>query len=58
MCYIIITLRKEGKAMVTIKHEHGHYTIYVNGDFYCTAETREEAEREKRQAKEEKEKSG
>lgn len=44
--------------MVTIKHEYGHYTIYVNGNFYCTADTREEAEREKQQAEKELEQSG
>lgn len=36
--------------MVTIKHEYGHYTTYVNGNFYCTADTREEAEHDKEQA--------
>ena len=45
--------QKEGETMVTIKHEHGHYTIYVNGNFYCTVDTREEAEREKQQAEKE-----
>ncbi len=44
--------------MITIKHEHDHYTIYVNGDFYCTAETREEAEHDKEQAEKELNKPG
>ncbi len=44
--------------MITIRHEHGHYTIYVNGAFYCTADTREEAERDKEQAEKELNKSG
>lgn len=51
-------IAKEGKTMVTIKYEYGHYTIYVNGNFYCTADTREEAEREKQQAEKELEQSG
>ena len=30
----------------TIKPERGYFTVYVNGKFYCTADTWAEAERE------------
>ena len=30
----------------TIKPERGYFTVYVNGNFYCTADTWSEAERE------------
>lgn len=33
--------------MITIKSENGHYTIYKNNQFQCTADTRVEAEKEK-----------
>ena len=29
-----------------IKCEHGHYVVYVNGKFYCSADTYSEAKRE------------
>lgn len=29
-----------------IKPERGYFTVYVNGNFYCTADTWSEAERE------------
>lgn len=29
-----------------IKCEHGHYVVYVNGKFYCSADTYSETERE------------
>lgn len=29
----------------------GHYEVYVNGQFYCSADTREEAVTEMEQAK-------
>lgn len=29
-----------------IKHEDGHYTVYINGKFYCTSDTYHEAEME------------
>lgn len=29
-----------------IKCEHGHYVVYVDGKFYCSADTCGEAERE------------
>ena len=29
-----------------IVHEKGHYTVYVNGEFFCSADTHLEAERE------------
>lgn len=31
---------------VKIIHERGHYTVYVDGEFYCTADTYAEAARE------------
>lgn len=30
----------------TIKPERGYFTVYVNGNFFCTADTWSEAERE------------
>lgn len=30
----------------TIKQVRGHYEIYINGKFYCSADTHEEAARE------------
>ena len=30
----------------TIEQERGYFTVYVNGNFYCTADTWSEAERE------------
>ena len=30
----------------TIKQERGYFTVYVNGNFYCTADTWPEAVRE------------
>ena len=29
-----------------IVHENGHYAVYVDGEFFCSADTRLEAERE------------
>ena len=29
-----------------IKQAHGHYEIYCNGEFYCSADTYGEAEKE------------
>lgn len=29
-----------------IKCEYGHYVVYVDGKFYCSADTYSEAERE------------
>ena len=29
-----------------IKCEHGHYVVYVDGKFYCSADTYRKAERE------------
>ena len=29
-----------------IKREYEHFVVYINGNFYCTADTRDEAERE------------
>lgn len=29
-----------------IKGEHGHYVVYVDGKFYCSADTYSEAESE------------
>lgn len=31
---------------IKIVHEHGHYVAYVNGKFYCTADTYAEAAKE------------
>ena len=31
---------------VKIIHERGHYAVYVDGEFYCTADTYAEAARE------------
>ncbi len=36
-----------------VVHERGHYSVYCNGEVYCTASTRAEAEREKREAEKE-----
>ena len=30
----------------TIEQERGYYAVYINGNFYCTADTHYEAERE------------
>lgn len=30
----------------TIKQNHGHYDLYINGTFYCSADTYTEAVRE------------
>lgn len=35
-----------------IVHEHGHYAIYINGELYCTADTRKEANEEINELKE------
>ena len=29
--------------MFTIEHEHGHYVVYLDGVFYCSADTYGEA---------------
>lgn len=29
-----------------IKRNHGHYEVYIDGKFYCTADSETEAERE------------
>ena len=29
-----------------IVHENGHYTVYVDGEFFCSADTHLEAEQE------------
>ena len=29
-----------------IRHERGHYEVYINGVFYCSADTYSEANRE------------
>lgn len=29
-----------------IKRKHNHYEVYINGKFYCSADTHEEAARE------------
>ena len=31
---------------IDIRHEHGHYAGYVNGELYCTGDTYCEVERE------------
>lgn len=31
---------------VDIKPNHGHWDVYIDGKFYCSADTRDEAERE------------
>ena len=38
---------------VEIKRTFDHYTVYINGEFYCTAESRREAEDEIRAYEEE-----
>ena len=32
--------------MYEIKHEYGHYAVYKDGVFYCSADTYSEAEEE------------
>lgn len=32
--------------MFTIKSVYGHYEVYLNGKFYCSADTYGEAEKE------------
>lgn len=32
--------------MIEIKHVYDHYEVYINGQFYCSADTRAEAEQE------------
>lgn len=34
------------KNTYTVVPENGHWTVYENGKFYCTADTKEEAYRE------------
>lgn len=29
-----------------IKQSHGHYEVYINGEFYCSADTATEAAKE------------
>ena len=35
-----------------IRNERGHYAVYLNGKFYCTADTKTEALREIAEAEE------
>ena len=41
--------------MVEIKSINKHYEVYRNGKFWCSADTRHEAEQEKEEAEAEKE---
>ena len=41
--------------MVEIKNVSGHYEVYRNGKFWCSADTRHEAEQDKEEAEAEKE---
>lgn len=31
---------------ISIRHERGHYEVYINGDFFCSADTYCEALKE------------
>lgn len=35
---------------IDIKRDHEHYVVYINGEFYCTADTFDEAIREIQEA--------
>lgn len=39
--------------MVEIKNVNGHYEVYKNGEFWCSADTKCEAERDKEEAEKE-----
>ena len=39
--------------MVEIKNVSGHYEVYKNGKFWCSADTRHEAEQDKEEAEKE-----
>lgn len=41
--------------MVEIKNVNGHYEVYRNGKFQCSADTRHEAEQDREEAEAEKE---
>ena len=41
--------------MVEIKNASGHYEVYKNGKFWCSADTRHEAEQDREEAEAEKE---
>ena len=41
--------------MVEIKNVSGHYVVYKNGKFLCSADTRREAEQDREEAEAEKE---
>ena len=41
--------------MVEIKNVSGHYEVYKDGEFQCSADTRHEAEQDKEEAEVEKE---
>ena len=38
--------RKGNSMSYEIKYVHGHYEIYINGKFYCTADNMAEVEEE------------
>lgn len=37
---------KENVMVYWINEEKGHYEVYINGEFYCSADTHKEALRE------------
>ena len=39
--------------MVEIKNVSGHYVVYKNGKFWCSADTRHEAEQDREEAEKE-----
>lgn len=39
--------------MTEIKNVNGHYEVYKDGEFWCSADTRHEAEQDKEEAEKE-----
>lgn len=39
--------------MVEVNNVNGHYEVYKNGEFQCSADTRHEAEQDKEEAEKE-----
>ena len=46
------------KSMTKVIYKNGHYEVYRNGTFQCSADTRHEAEQDREEAEAEKEDGG
>ena len=47
---IYLSIGQGGKYMTKVIYKNGHYEVYKNGFFQCSADTRHEAEQDREEA--------